>query len=214
MNDKKWAGSILQKLSEIYPDVRCALDFETPYQLLVATMLSAQTTDKRVNEVTSRLYKVAKTPEEVVALGVDALEGIIKGCGLYHSKAANIIATSRILIEEYGSRVPSDIDTLVKLPGVGRKTANVLVSNAYGVPAIAVDTHVFRVSRRLGLANGKTPEAVELQLMDILPRDSWSLAHHQLITHGRRICDSRKPKCSECLLYNLCRWEMKPTADA
>jgi len=194
----------LKKLRVLYPDAHCALDHDNPFQLLVATILSAQCTDKRVNLVTPALFKKAPTAEKLAALGLKNIESLIKTCGLYQNKAKNLLAMSRILLEKYQGEVPRDMESLISLPGVGRKTANVVLSNAFQIPAIAVDTHVFRVSQRLGLAKGKTPEQIERQLMEVLPKKDWSEAHHLLIHHGRNLCRARNPLCEPCPLQREC----------
>ncbi|MBQ7198352.1 MAG: endonuclease III [Selenomonadaceae bacterium] len=194
----------LKILERIYYDAKPQLQFDSPFELLVAVILSAQCTDKRVNEVTQILFPLANTPAKILALGIEQLEKIIKPCGLFHSKAKNITGTSKILLDEYGGEVPSDFDELLKLPGVGRKTANVVTSVAFNNPAIAVDTHVFRVANRTKIAEGKTPQEVELGLQKIIPREKWSAAHHWLIFHGRIICHARKPECNICALAFLC----------
>ncbi|MBO2520910.1 MAG: endonuclease III [Firmicutes bacterium] len=196
---------ILEILAETYPDAKCELNFTTPFELLVATILSAQSTDKRVNMVTERLFAKYNTPEAFAALPYEVLEEEIKEIGLYRNKAKHIIEMSRRLLEAFDGEVPQDRDALQTLPGVGRKTANVVVSNAFGIPAIAVDTHVFRVANRLGLARGaKTPLETEKQLMRNIPRELWSAAHHWLIHHGRRVCHARNPRCGQCPLLELC----------
>lgn len=205
---------ILDRLGQTYPDAKCALNHTTPFELLVATMLSAQCTDARVNIVTARIFPTYNTPEHFAALTPDQIGELIKDCGLWQSKAKNIHATSHILLQEHGGEVPATREELVKLPGVGRKTANVVLSNAFDVPAIAVDTHVFRVSNRIGLANATTVEETEEQLMRRIPRQLWSPAHHWLIHHGRQICDARKPKCSECPLADLCKYAQAASVDA
>lgn len=205
---------ILERLAHHYPDAKCALNHTTPFELLVATMLSAQCTDARVNIVTGRVFPTYNTPEHFAGLTPDQIGELIKDCGLWQTKAKNIHATSHILLQEHGGEVPSNREELVKLPGVGRKTANVVLSNAFDVPAIAVDTHVFRVSNRLGLANATTVEETEEQLMRRIPRQQWSPAHHWLIHHGRQVCDARKPKCSECPLADLCKYAQAATVDA
>ena len=197
-------NEILNILEETYRGAIPELKFNSNFELLVAVILSAQCTDKRVNQVTKNLFPIANTPEKILQLGQDNLEKIIKPCGFFHSKAKHIIETSKILSENYSGEVPSDFDELVKLPGVGRKTANVVTSVAFKNPAIAVDTHVFRLSNRLKLATGKTPLEVELGLQKIIPRDKWSDAHHWLIWHGREICKARNPKCSDCPLKKIC----------
>lgn len=189
---------------EVYPDVKCALDFNSPYELLIATMLSAQCTDIRVNIVTKELFKKYNTPYKMVELTSEALSNIIKSCGLYMTKSKNIIATSEILINDYNGTVPETMEELIKLPGVGRKTANVVLSNAFNVPAIAVDTHVFRVSNRIGISKGNSPEEVEIGLMKNIPKSLWSISHHLIIKHGREVCSARNPKCSECSISKYC----------
>lgn len=197
--------AILEILEATYPDAKCALNHSTPFELLVATILSAQCTDERVNQVTARLFPKYNTPEAFARLDYQTLEGEIKELGLFRSKARNIIEMSRRLLAEHGGEVPREREELEKLPGVGRKTANVVLSNAFDVPAIAVDTHVFRVARRLGLVHrAKDPLDTELQLMKNIPREKWSQAHHWLIHHGRRVCEARKPRCGECPLVPYC----------
>jgi len=205
---------ILDRLSHMYPDAKCALDHRDAFELLVATILSAQCTDARVNIVTGRVFPTYNKPEQFAALTVDEIGDMIKDCGLWQNKAKNIQAMSRILLEKHGGEVPASMEELVALPGVGRKTANVVLSNAFGVPAIAVDTHVFRVSNRLGLANAGTVEETEQQLMRRIPREQWSPAHHWLIHHGRQVCDARKPRCSECPLLDLCKFGQAAQKDA
>jgi endonuclease III len=196
---------ILDILNKDYSGAQCALNFKTPYELLIATILSAQCTDVRVNIITDELFKEYNTPEKMVMLTEEELGEKIKSCGFYKNKSKNILATSRTILENHKREVPNTMEELIKLPGVGRKTANVVLSNAFGVPAIAVDTHVFRVSNRLGLAKGNTPEEVEEQLMKNIPREMWSDAHHYLIWHGRKICKARKPECESCNLAPFCR---------
>ena len=194
----------MEILEETYRGAKPELHFSNPFELLIAVILSAQCTDKRVNITTARLFKKAATPAAIVALGLSGLEEEIKDCGLFRNKAKNIMATCRTLVEEFGGEVPSDYDTLLKLPGVGRKTANVVTSVAFGRPAIAVDTHVFRIANRLKLAVGETPLAVEKGLMKVIPREKWSAAHHWLIYHGRRVCKANRPLCGECPLADVC----------
>lgn len=201
---KKIREKQLEILEETYRGAKPELHFSNPFELLIAVILSAQCTDKRVNITTARLFKKAATPAAIVALGVSGLEEEIKDCGLFRNKAKNIMATCRTLVEEFGGEVPSDYDTLLKLPGVGRKTANVVTSVAFGRPAIAVDTHVFRIANRLKLAVGETPLAVEKGLMKAIPREKWSAAHHWLIYHGRRVCKANRPLCGECPLADVC----------
>lgn len=201
---KKIREKQLEILEETYRGAKPELHFRNPFELLIAVILSAQCTDKRVNITTARLFKKAATPAAIVALGISGLEEEIKDCGLFRNKAKNIMATCRTLVEEFGGEVPSDYDTLLKLPGVGRKTANVVTSVAFGRPAIAVDTHVFRIANRLKLAVGETPLAVEKGLMKAIPREKWSAAHHWLIYHGRRVCKANRPLCGECPLADVC----------
>ena len=198
------AHLIFDALQKRFPDAHCELEYSTPFELLIATILSAQCTDERVNIVTASLFAEANTPEAIIALGSIKLENKIRTLGLFHNKAKNILLACKVLVEDFDGQVPEDIDSLRKLPGVGRKTANVVVSNAFGIPALAVDTHVFRVAHRLGIAQGKTPEKVEEELMHLFPRETWSLVHHLLIFHGRRICIARKPHCEECPVILVC----------
>lgn len=205
MDTKTRRRKILDILAHCYPDAKCALHHSTPFELLVATILSAQSTDERVNLVTEKMFQKYSTPEDYAALTPSQLEEEIKQIGLYRSKAKHIIETSRLILEKYDGEVPRDREALESLPGVGRKTANVVMSVAFGIPAIAVDTHVFRVARRLGLVSrAKTPLETEKQLMRNIPKQLWSQAHHWLIHHGRQICHARSPKCDECPLLSLC----------
>ena len=195
---------ILRILEETYRGAIPELKFDSVFELLVAVILSAQCTDKRVNQVTQNLFPIANTPKKILLLGQIELEKIIKPCGYFHAKAKHIFETSKILLENYGGEVPESFDELIKLPGVGRKTANVVTSVAFKNPAIAVDTHVFRLSNRLKLAEGKIPLEVETGLQKIIPREKWSDAHHWLIWHGREICKARNPKCADCPLKKVC----------
>ena len=199
-------SEILTELDRLYPDARPALVYRTPYELLVAVILSAQCTDERVNKVTKVLFEGYNTPAAMVTLSQEQLEGYIFSCGFYRNKAAHILSASRDILEKFGGEVPSTLEELRTLAGVGRKTANVVYAVAFGGKAIAVDTHVFRVSNRLGIAEGKTPEAVEEGLMKVIPEAMWSKAHHLLIWHGRRVCHSQRPACSECTLKGLCKY--------
>jgi endonuclease-3 len=191
-------------LKETYPDAKPALHFSSPFELLVATMLSAQCTDKQVNKCTDVLFSKYNTAEAFAALDIETLEPYIKSCGVYRNKGKNILAMSRILMERYGGNVPETREELTALPGVGRKTANVVLSNAFHVPAIAVDTHVFRVANRIGLAEAKDVEHTEQQLMAHIPEQDWGAAHHWLIYHGRQICAAQRPKCGICPLKEIC----------
>ncbi len=204
--DKENIEKIIKVLSETYPNAKCALEFQSPYELLVSTILSAQCTDVRVNQVTEELYKNYNTPEKMISLTEEELGEKIKSCGFYKNKSKNILGATRNIIQKYGGKVPETMEELIELPGVGRKTANVVLSNAFGVPAIAVDTHVFRVSNRLGIAKGDTPEKVEKDLMENIPREMWSDTHHYLIWHGRQICKARKPQCEVCPVAPYCRY--------
>lgn len=197
---------ILKELDRLYPDARPALVYGSPYELLVAVILSAQCTDERVNRVTEKLFPVCHTPQQMLTLSQEELEAYIYPCGFYHHKAAHILSASRDIVEKFGGEVPSTQEELRTLAGVGRKTANVVFSVAFGGDAIAVDTHVFRVSNRLGLAEGKTPDAVEEGLMHVLPQNLWSKAHHWLIWHGRKVCHSQRPSCKSCTLAQYCKY--------
>ncbi|MBC8543305.1 endonuclease III [Bianquea renquensis] len=196
---------ILQGLREAYPDVRCELNFETPLQLLTATVLSAQTTDRQVNKVTEVLFRDCPGLEALLALSEEEIAQYIHTLGFYNTKARNLFRLFRQLADQFGGEVPRTMEELTTLPGVGRKTANVVMSNAFGIPAIAVDTHVFRVSNRIGLANATTVEETEKQLQKAIRKDLWSLSHHLLIFHGRRCCSARGPKCEECGISQDCR---------
>lgn len=195
---------IFALLQERYPEAATRLRFQNPFQLLVAALLSAQTTDAQVNRVTEKLFLRAGTPAAMAAMEPGDLEPLLKGCGLYRHKSRYLVELSRLLLERHGGKVPDRPADLLALPGVGRKTANVVLSNAFGVPALAVDTHVFRVSRRLGLAAGDRVDRVEQELTDTLPPGEWSPAHHRLIAHGRNLCTARRPRCGDCFLSRLC----------
>ncbi len=203
MNDKS-IEDILVILERTYPNAECELKFNSSFELLVATILSAQATDKKVNEVTTALFNKYNSPEDFLALNQVELENEIKVIGLYRNKAKNILAMCHELLQKHNGQVPSTMEELTALPGVGRKTANVVLSNAFNEPAIAVDTHVFRVSNRIGLAKASNVLATEKELMANIPKVKWSLAHHLLIWHGRRICEARKPKCAICPVAHLC----------
>jgi endonuclease-3 len=199
----------LAVLKTLYPDAKPALKYTTAYELLVAVILSAQCTDERVNKVTSVLFEQYSTPKQMLTLSQTELERYIFSCGFYRMKAEHILSASRDIVEKYDGEVPSTIETLMTLAGVGKKTANVVYSVAFGGDAIAVDTHVFRVSNRLGLAKGKTPAEVETVLQKVIPKNDWSKAHHWLIWHGRKICHSRKPDCENCALNGVCDYAKK-----
>jgi len=206
--------TFFDRLAEQRPDPRGELKYINPYTLLVAVVLSAQATDVGVNKATEKLFKVADTPQSMLELGKSRLKNYIKTIGLYNSKAKNVIKLSRILLEEYGGEVPRDRASLEKLPGVGRKTANVVLNIAFGEPTIAVDTHIFRVGNRTGLARGKTPLAVEMKLEKAVPKDRKLHAHHWLILHGRYVCKARKPDCPNCVVRDICGYKAKTTLEA
>lgn len=195
---------VLDKLKELYPDANCELTHSNNFELLIATMLSAQSTDKKVNQVTKKLFNKYKTPEDFLSLSNENLENQIKEIGLYRNKTKNILAMCEKLIKDFGGEVPGNLEDLISLPGVGRKTANVVLSNGFGVAAIAVDTHVFRVSNRIGIAKSDKIDETENQLMNAIPKNMWSLSHHLLIWHGRRICHARNPKCEICSVLGFC----------
>ncbi len=195
---------ILTELQRLYPEAKPALKYTTPYELLVAVVLSAQCTDERVNKVTAELFQNYDTPQKMLTLTQSQLEKKIYSCGFYRMKAEHILSASKDIIEKFNGNVPDNLEDLRTLAGVGRKTANVVYSVAFGGDAIAVDTHVFRVSNRLGLANAPTPEKTELDLMQTIPKNQWSKAHHWLIYHGRRVCHSQKPDCPNCTLKEYC----------
>lgn len=208
MNTKE-ALSIYEKLASMHPEAGCELHFRTPFQLLVAVILSAQCTDARVNKVTDKMFTELSTPEQFAALTEEELIKHIYSCGYYNAKAKNIIAMSKILCEKYNGEVPTDFDTLVTLPGVGRKTASVITAVAFDRPAVPVDTHVFRVARRLGFSKGNSPDAVERDIKALFPPEYWNALHHYMIFHGRYICHSRKPDCEKCNLVSVCPYYLK-----
>lgn len=197
---------ILEIIKEEYKGMGCGLHYKTPYQLLVATILSAQCTDKRVNIITEELFKNYGTPEKMIMLSEEKLGEKIKSCGLYRVKSKNILRATRDVIEKNGGIVPDTFEELIKLSGVGRKTANVVLYNAFDIPAMAVDTHVFRVANRLGIGKGKNPREVEERLTNIIDKKSLGEFHHYLIWHGRLVCTARKPKCNECRLSPYCEY--------
>ena len=200
---------ILDLLKELYPNAQCELLFRNPFELLIATILSAQATDKKVNQITPRLFSKYKTPKDFLVLSQEELEQEVKQIGLYKSKSKNILETARILVEKHNGEVPRNREDLEALPGVGRKTANVVLSNAFHIPALAVDTHVFRVANRIGLAKSEHVLETEFQLLKRIPRKLWTDAHHWLIWHGRRICVARNPKCEICPLLPYCQYGKK-----
>ncbi|MGL4268226.1 MAG: endonuclease III [Plesiomonas sp.] len=208
MNQKKRI-EILERLRAENPKPTTELKYSTPFELLIAVMLSAQATDVSVNKATDKLYPVANTPQTILALGVDGLKAYIKTIGLFNSKAENIIKTCRILLEQHQGEVPESREALEALPGVGRKTANVVLNTAFGWPTIAVDTHIFRVSNRTGFAPGKNVNEVEQKLLKVVPAEFKLDVHHWLILHGRYTCVARKPRCGSCIIEDLCEYKEK-----
>ena len=207
--NKTQIADFYARLAAANPAPTTELLYASPFQLLVAVILSAQATDVGVNKATARLFPVAPTPEAILALGEEGLTEYIKTIGLFRTKAKNVIATCRMLVERHGSQVPEERAALEALPGVGRKTANVVLNTAFGQPTIAVDTHIFRVGNRTGLAPGKTPLAVEQKLLRVTPAEFARDAHHWLILHGRYVCKARKPECARCVVADLCRFTGK-----
>lgn len=208
MNKNK-RTEIFQKLKAQNPKPTTELRYTNPFELLISVVLSAQATDVGVNKATKKLYSVANTPEAIYALGSDGLKKYIRTIGLYNTKAENIIKTCKLLIDEYDGQVPEDRNSLERLPGVGRKTANVILNTAFGQPTIAVDTHIFRVSNRTGIAPGKDVRVVEDKLIKFVPDEYKQDAHHWLILHGRYTCVARKPRCGSCVIYDLCEFKQK-----
>lgn len=208
--DAQRAAQVLEALKGLYPEAKPELNFANPFETLIATILSAQCTDRRVNLVTARLFPQYPDAFAMAKLTPEELEPMIRECGLYRNKAKNIVAACRALVEQYGGAVPNTREELMKLPGVGQKTAGVVLLAAFGDDQIPVDTHVYRVARRIGLADGNTPEKVEAQLRALLDREIWSLGHHLIIWHGRRCCHARKPECARCPLNDgLCEKHME-----
>ena len=205
MDNTKVKG-VLDELARLYPDAVPALKFNSAYELLVAVILSAQCTDERVNKVTAVLFEKHNTPEKMITLTQEELEKFIFSCGFYRNKAAHILSASRDILDKFGGEVPSTLEEMRTLAGVGQKTANVVYAVAFGGDAIAVDTHVFRVSNRLGIAEGNTPAKVEEGLCKAIPKELWSKAHHYLIYHGRRVCHSQRPDCAGCTLKDYCKF--------
>lgn len=201
---KKIKVEMLALLEAEYGNTGTALNYNSPFELLIAVILSAQCTDVRVNVITARIFPTYNSAAKMLSLSLAELEALIRDCGLFHSKAKNILAACRIIEEEFGGEVPDTFEKLITLPGVGRKTANVMLSVCFGVPALAVDTHVFRVSNRTKLAKGNTPVEVEEGLMKVIPREAWGNAHHWLIWHGRKVCRARNPLCGSCVVRDLC----------
>ena len=208
--DSQTVMEVLGELETLYPQAGAELNFTNPFETVIATVLAAQCTDKRVNIVTAKLFPKYPDAKAMAQLTPEELEPMIQECGLFHTKARNIVELCRILVAKYDGRVPDTMEELVQLPGVGRKTANVVLANAFGKPAFAVDTHVFRVSNRIGLAHANNVEQTERQLMEVVPRDRWSHTHHLLIWHGRRCCTARKPACERCPIVQ-CEYLNKPS---
>lgn len=204
MLTKEDIKKVIDILMELYPDAKAELNYSNSFELLIATILSAQCTDVQVNKTTAKLFKELKTPSDYLKLTEEELGEKIRSCGFYKTKSKNILSTCNLLIEKFNGEIPSTLEELTTLPGVGRKTANVVLSNAFSKPAIAVDTHVFRVSNRIGLANSKNVLDTEKDLMDNIDKDMWSKAHHLLIFHGRRVCKARRPLCGKCPLKDYC----------
>jgi endonuclease-3 len=213
MNGQK-RYEIFSRLREANPHPTTELRYNTPFELLIAVILSAQATDVGVNKATAKLYPVANTPKAILDLGLEGLKQYVRTIGLYNSKAENIIKTCRILIDKHGGEVPDNRKDLEALPGVGRKTANVVLNTAFGQPTMAVDTHIFRVSNRTGIAPGKTPLEVEKRLLKLVPDEFLHDAHHWLILHGRYTCIARKPRCGSCLIEDLCEYKKKDYGDS
>ncbi len=201
---KKKIMEAVKLLEDMYPEADCELQFSSVFQLLVAVVLSAQTTDKSVNQVTEVLFEKYPDADSIASLTEEELQQMIKRIGMYRTKARNVLSLAKIIRDQYGGKVPGDYEKLVQLPGVGRKTANVVLANGFGEQRIAVDTHVFRVANRIGLVEEPDVLKTELSLMKVLPKDKWTRMHHALIWHGRRVCDARRPRCGDCGLNGLC----------
>ena len=209
MRISKVKKDIVERLLNEYPEAKAELDFTNPFELLVATVLSAQTTDVQVNKVTKKLFVEGGNPTDLADISEDRLIELIKSIGLYKNKSKNLKLLSKMLLENHEGKVPETMEELTKLPGVGRKTANVVLSNAFGVPAIAVDTHVFRVSNRLGLVDCDNVLDTEKELMKVIPKEYWSKMHHCIIFHGRRVCKAKNPNCEHCVLKDICKYYLK-----
>jgi len=204
ITDRKVIEKIRLELADHYPEAGTSLHYSNPYQLFVATLLSAQTTDQQVNKITAVLFKAFPTVGDLARTEPQQLEPFLKSCGLYRHKSRFLITASRMIVEQYNGEIPDSFEELIKLPGVGRKTANVIISSAFGQPALAVDTHVFRVSKRIGLATDAYADGVEEQLKAVIPQREWTATHHRLIRHGRTTCHARKPDCKKCFLKGYC----------
>lgn len=201
---KRRMRTILSRLQREYPDARCSLDHETPLQLVIATILSAQCTDARVNKVTPNLFKRYPTAHDLATAEFPELEEIIRSTGFFRNKAKSVVGCAQELVERHDGEVPQDLDSLVRLPGIGRKTANVVLGNAFGIPGVVVDTHVGRISRLLNLTAHRDPNKIERDLMRVVPRSKWTQLAHLFIEHGRRVCIARRPRCADCVLNDLC----------
>ncbi len=206
MTKKERVYKIIENLEKIYPEAACSLDYKDPLQLMVATQLAAQCTDARVNIVTKDLFERYRTVHDFADADLEELEQYIRSTGFYHNKAKNIIAACQMIISDFGGKVPSDMDSLLKLPGVGRKTANLLLNDCFGTPGIVVDTHAKRLSNRLGLTKNEDPEKIEYDLMKQIPREKWGSFCHQLVYHGRALCNARKPSCEICDIREYCNF--------
>lgn len=211
MTKKERVIRIIEELERMYPDAACSLDYKDPLQLMVATQLAAQCTDARVNIVTKDLFLKYKTVYDFARAVQEELEQDIKSTGFYHNKAKNIIAACKLIVSDFGGKVPKDMDSLLKLPGVGRKTANLLLNDCFGIPGVVVDTHAKRLSNRIGLTKNQDPEKIEYDLMKLIPREKWGSFCHQLVYHGRAVCNARKPKCENCGISEYCDFYKKIT---
>lgn len=209
MNEKKRMSIILDILSKEYPDVKIQLNHTTPFELLVATILSAQCTDERVNKVTAFLFSKYKTPEDYIKIPIEELEKDIFSTGYYKSKARHIKEMSKMIVEQFLGEIPTKLEDLIKLPGVGRKTANVILGHCFATPAIVVDTHVIKIINRLGFVESKNPKIIERKLMELIPTEKWVIFTHYFINHGRKICTARKPKCKECVIAKYCKFNLE-----
>lgn len=208
-NKKRRVRAIIRRLKKAYPDVRCALRFSTPWELLVATVLSAQCTDKLVNQVTPALFKKYPSIQAFAAADPGAVEQAVRSAGFYRNKTKNILGAAKAVLERFGGKVPAHIDDLVAIPGVGRKTANVILGNAFGIPGIAVDTHMIRINRLLGLTRHTGPVKIEFDLMELMPQKQWTVYSHLIIHHGRARCFARRPDCKHCEIQDLCPYGLK-----
>ncbi|HEX2946465.1 MAG TPA: endonuclease III [Clostridia bacterium] len=206
MTKKQRAAKIAEMLQELYPEAGCSLEYIDPLQLMVATILAAQCTDARVNIVTKDLFVKYRNVQDFANADLEELEQDIKSTGFYHNKAKNIIAACKMIISDFGGSVPSNMEDLLKLPGVGRKTANLILSDSFGVPGVVIDTHAKRLTNRMGLTDNEDPEKIEYDLMKLLPAEKWGNFCHQLVFHGRALCDARKPKCADCSIKPYCKF--------